>query len=324
MRPALLLALALALAACGDDGGGPVADAADTTVADTTVDDTAVADTTVADTAVADTTVADTTATDTAAPTEVAATPGARCALTDRVGLVQIELQSDDPVLVFATASFFDRPNPWYGAPELTSDDCAFFRFAPTAACDAPCDEGEVCGLDGACVPAQAAREDAAFTLVAGEATQSIPRSEGSDTYWAQVTLSGTAFGVAVTLGGVRVTAAETAIPGDLTGLDGTLSGGYEAPTGLVVSWDAPSDGGDVTTTIPINHHAGGPTFTDCRVAASEGGFEVGEAMLAPLAVATGLEFQGVEHVRFAAAETAAGCVEIRWLRRFYPGFVHE
>lgn len=38
--------------------------------------------------------------------------------------------------------------------------------------------------------------------------------------------------------------------------------------------------------------------------------------MLEPLAVATGLEFQEFEHVRFAAAETSRGCVELRFTTR--------
>jgi hypothetical protein len=37
--------------------------------------------------------------------------------------------------------------------------------------------------------------------------------------------------------------------------------------------------------------------------------------MLLPLAVDTGLEWQGMEHARFAAAETPSGCVEIRYSR---------
>jgi hypothetical protein len=38
--------------------------------------------------------------------------------------------------------------------------------------------------------------------------------------------------------------------------------------------------------------------------------------MVEPLAVATGLEFQGFQHIRFAAAETARGCVEFRFTRQ--------
>jgi len=73
------------------------------------------------------------------------------------------------------------------------------------------------------------------------------------------------------------------------------------------------SAGSHVYTLIPINHHAGGPTFTRCVVDAAQGSFLVGEAMLKPLAVGTGLEFQSIAHVRFAAAETPKGCVEFRF-----------
>jgi hypothetical protein len=54
-------------------------------------------------------------------------------------------------------------------------------------------------------------------------------------------------------------------------------------------------------------------------VPASAGALHVDGSMLLPLAVATGLEFQGMDHVRFAAAETPAGCVEIRMMVSHYP-----
>ncbi len=72
-------------------------------------------------------------------------------------------------------------------------------------------------------------------------------------------------------------------------------------------------------THIPINHHAGGPTFTECWVEASVHTLQVPGAMLVPLAVETGLEFQGVEHVQVAAAETPAGCVELRATYKHNP-----
>jgi hypothetical protein len=37
-----------------------------------------------------------------------------------------------------------------------------------------------------------------------------------------------------------------------------------------------------------------------------------------PLAVATGLEFQALQHVRFAAVDTPTGCVEVRMTRTQY------
>ena len=72
-------------------------------------------------------------------------------------------------------------------------------------------------------------------------------------------------------------------------------------------------DGAFVRTTIPINHHAGGPTFTECAAPDGSGAFHADAAMINPLAVKTGLEFQGVEHVFVAAAVTPQGCVEFRF-----------
>ena len=62
----------------------------------------------------------------------------------------------------------------------------------------------------------------------------------------------------------------------------------------------------------------GGLTFTECAVPASSGALHIDGAMLQPLAAVTGLEFQGVEHVRFAAASTPAGCVELRYETQQY------
>jgi hypothetical protein len=89
------------------------------------------------------------------------------------------------------------------------------------------------------------------------------------------------------------------------------VSGESNEPTALDLTWTPPADAGRVFTHIPINHHAAGPTYTEREVDASAGALHVDGAMLAPLAVVTGLEFQGVEHRRYAAANTPAGCVEV-------------
>jgi hypothetical protein len=92
-----------------------------------------------------------------------------------------------------------------------------------------------------------------------------------------------------------------------------TLDGGSDSPDGLAISWTPAPTGALVFTLIPINHHAGGPTYTECAVDAAVGSMHVPGEMLKPLAVSTGLEFQGVDHVRFAAAQTPDGCVEFRF-----------
>jgi hypothetical protein len=107
---------------------------------------------------------------------------------------------------------------------------------------------------------------------------------------------------------------AEQVYPGPLAGYSLNIAGTNEAPETVTVAWAPDGSDAHVFTHIPINHHAAGPTFTECTVPASAGGFVVEAPMLVPLAVVTGLEFQSVQHVRFAAANTAVGCVEFRLL----------
>jgi hypothetical protein len=92
-----------------------------------------------------------------------------------------------------------------------------------------------------------------------------------------------------------------------------TTEGDYSAPGALDATWAPAQTGAHVRSRIPINHHAAGPTFTECVAPESAGGFHADADMIDPLAVVTGLEFQGLEHVFVAAANTPAGCVEFRF-----------
>lgn len=249
----------------------------------------------------------------------IAAVIGGRCALSDRVA--QIDVEAIGNGIFYLNGWVTDRPDPWFGAPELTDGACRFFRFDPAAACP-PCEPDELCSVAGECVPAPAAVPGAIVTLAAGGDSQAFSAADESGILYGQVTLAGDRFALALAFGDTRVTVAEMTVPGPLANLTGTLEGDYDAPTRLALAWDtAGLTDSSAYTRIPINHHAGGPTFTECALPATTGALEVGEAMLKPLAVITGLEFQGLDHVRFAAAETPAGCVEIRFLQRNYVGF---
>ena len=136
--------------------------------------------------------------------------------------------------------------------------------------------------------------------------------------------MGGTQFGLEVTWAGQRVTLEETAIPPFLTGLavehDGTLSD----PSDISLTWSPESTATKVLTRIDANHHAGVGTFVECIVDANSGHLQIDEAMLDPLAVATGLEFGSLQHSYVAAADTALGCVEFRFYvnqRPEGPGF---
>ncbi len=240
----------------------------------------------------------------------IVAVPGQRCALDELVGLITIE---DSGGTFYLQGAIDDRPSPWYGAPELTTDACDFHRFDPAAACP-PCSETELCGIDGTCSPAPFRHTDVVVKVTStGDETYNADPTTGD--IFATLTGSGP-FAFDVQYGDVHITLVPTAAPTALVDLTGTLEGGYDAPTKLDVAWSTTDFGTDVFTRIPINHHAAGPTFTECTVAGSAGALSVGQAMLEPLAVITGLEFQGLEHTRFAAAQTPEGCVELRVMRR--------
>jgi hypothetical protein len=250
---------------------------------------------------------------DAAQPGEIAATPGARCALAERIALIEI---SSEGAMPYLSGTVYERTNPWYGAPELMTSTCAFHRFN-AGFCAGGCAFDEQCGGDGKCVKAPRARRDSKLELRADAQTQTFVASDLGELYGA-VTLAGNAFAATLTFGERKVTLIETQLAGPFTSLSGTLAGDYDQPDALDFQWTAPSSD-HVYTLIPINHHAGGPTFTECTVPATARALHVDGDMLRPLAVGTGLEFQGLEHVRFAAAETPEGCVELR----FTSGRVH-
>jgi hypothetical protein len=245
---------------------------------------------------------------DGATPMEIAATPGMRCELSERIAL--IEITSEGGGAPYLSGAVYERTHPWYGAPELTTAACAFHRFQ-SGLCPGACAFDEQCGADGKCVKSPRARRDVELELRGGAQTQTFMASGLGELYGA-VTLAGSALAATLTFGEHTVTLVETPLAAALTGLSGTLAGGYDRPEALDLQWTGPTTG-SVYTLIPINHHAAGPTFTECMVPASARSLHVDGDMLEPLAVETGLEFQGVQHAHFAAAETPAGCVELRF-----------
>jgi hypothetical protein len=242
--------------------------------------------------------------------TPAIATPGERCAPGDRVALIEI---SDGRV----RADLFDRPTPLVGEPALSDAACDFFRYQPAQPCD-PCGDGELCGLDGTCVAAPRRDTGGRVILGAGGDEQAFEAEPELGFLGGDIALGGTRFSVAVDLYGQRITLeAETEVTGAIPGLAATLSGTYDAPEAIDATWPPLSDAAShLFTHIPINHHAGGATFTECAIDTASGTLHIDQPMLKPLAVSTGLEFQTFEHVRFAAAEVSRGCVELRFTHR--------
>ncbi len=290
----LLLSLAL-LAACKPPIDEPI---------DTGADDTGAPDT--------DTD--DTDDTDTGEPA-VEVVLGERCPLLERVGEVAILGGGADAYL---SARIFDRPDPWYGPPELQTSSCAFHRFSTTSC--GTCDAGDVCGFEGECVPERRVYTDATLDVTVDGATQTFTADATTGEMYGTVGLPSDRYALTLTFAGQEVVVPELGLAQGLSDVAVTADGDSMAPGDLVGTWTPPSDGGRVGTLIAINHHAAGPTFTRCDVAADVGRFEADAAMLTPLAVVTGIEFQGLEHAQTAAAYTPLGCVDVRLGMQHYVG----
>ncbi len=253
--------------------------------------------------------------------TEFDAVPGARCTQANQVGAVTIDAYDNGSLS--ASANVYDRPDAMGNEATLTDAACTFYEALPPGFCDPACGNEQRCDNSGTCQPWPLTATGLGLQLHAGVETQTfVPEVEGGSCS-GPVTLPGRAFSATLTFSGLTVRLAETVVPGPLADLVATFNGDSSAPEGLDFTWTAPNTvtGAEVYTRIPINHHAGGPTYTQCAVPSSAGAFSVAQEMLTPLAVITGLEFQGLEHVLVAAAVTPKGCVEFRWRFYHYPNW---
>lgn len=243
----------------------------------------------------------------------VTAQPRAQCTAETLVGRVDIE---DASGMVNVTAQLFDKPPPWIGAPALEDAVCAFHDGTGATGCT--CAMGEVCSHDGACTAAQQAVADLQLILRAGDDEQQLTEADASGMLSGAVTLAGDAFSVELRSATRRILFPVTTLPAPLQGASAMLMGTYDMPTGLDVTWTAAAPDTFVFTHVPMNHHVGTPSFTECSIEGSAGAMHISGPLLQPLSVATGLEFQGISHGRIAAAETPEGCVELRFFRRLY------
>jgi hypothetical protein len=293
--------------------GTSVKDPVDTDVVDSDSDsiDTELVDTEVPDTDVVDTDETDDTQViDTDDGTYIAV-PGAVCDLADRIG--RISLTGYGGALNLS-GRVHDRANPWMGAPALSTSTCDFHQFVP-GACGV-CPTGEVCGVSGGCVPEQRSLKDLTVTVTSDGRSEVFTANAVTGDLSGSVTVGGPGDLLALEIEGAQF--AITLVPmlapdGELTGVSVLAEGDYDSPGALTASWTPTSDDSFVGSLIPINHHASGPTFTSCLAPGSSGQFAADADMVNPLAIITGLEFQGLEHVSVAAATTPAGCVEV-WM----------
>lgn len=236
-----------------------------------------------------------------------------RCDYQRRIGTLDIQ---DAWGTRQTSLVLFDAPTPWFGPPALTDAACVFHQ-ASRAPCECR-DMDEVCNFAGACVATPRPLVGLTLTVTGSGESQSFTGSGDGD-LWGTLSVPGDSFGARLQAPGaftVEVPASE--IPPALVNAAGRLEGSLDVPTGANITWTPSASGALVHTLIRINHHVPEPTFTECQVPASAGQMRIEEAMLTPLAVVTGLEFQGISHVRFAAAETPLGCLEVRFERHQY------
>ncbi|MGC4119339.1 MAG: hypothetical protein QM765_33195 [Myxococcales bacterium] len=255
-------------------------------------------------------------AVDAGADQPLTAVVGSRCEYYQRRAVLTVS--DDGSANRYLSAFFQDVPDPWVGMPELTDSSCKF-HLAWSGTCDGKpeCDGARVCSHTGTCVAAPVPATSLSVTVRGTSGTQQFDSKPG-DSFGGSITVADPALALTIVADGLRIEVPEMSAPASLTNPQGTLTGSWDQPEAIDLSWTAPASPAQVYSLTRINHHAATSTFTECVVAATAGKLHIDRAMLEPLAVITGLEFQSVQHVRFAAVETATGCVEVRFQRDQY------
>jgi hypothetical protein len=221
----------------------------------------------------------------------------------------------------YLSATLWDARDPWIGEPELTTATCAYHHY--TAGGCPTCEEGETCSVSGVCVPERRTIKDATLTVSTGGMQREYAANPQQGGIYSQLDIGteSSSFEMTLKWGETEVVLAPMAVAsGELDNLTVDIEGDYEKPDALDATWTPSDEGAFVRSTIPINHHASGPTFTECGAPDSAGSFHADAAMINPLSVVTGLEFQGIEHVFVAAAQTPQGCVEFRFGKHVLVG----
>lgn len=235
---------------------------------------------------------------------------GQLCPIESTIGVVQL-MGFPTPYL---QVTLYDRTDPWLGEAELSTPTCAFHHYNPVACPD--CEAGEVCSLEGACVPERRTVKDATLLVSSAGQERDYAADPELGGIFSMLDIGDASSSYAMLLRWGETEVQLDAMPVASDMLDSALvemDGDYEMPGAIDATWDPSNGGSFVRSRIPINHHAAGPTFTECAAPHSAGAFHADADMVNPLAVITGLEFQGLEHVFIAAATTPHGCIEFRF-----------
>lgn len=235
---------------------------------------------------------------------------GQLCPVESTIGVVQLSGFPDPYVQV----SLQDRTDPWLGEPELSTSTCDYYHYK-AGNCGA-CEAGEVCSLDSACVPEPRTVKTATLKVKTGASERQYMANAQLGGIYSTLDIGNASASYAMTLSWAAVEVLLDPMPvasATLADAAVDIEGDSQTPGALAATWKTSQQGAFVRSRIPINHHAGGPTFTECAALESAGKFQATAAMINPLAVVTGLEFQGLRHEFVAAANTPQGCVEFRF-----------
>jgi hypothetical protein len=235
---------------------------------------------------------------------------GQRCSVESTIGVVQLAGFPQPYVQV----TLYDRPDPWIGEPELTTATCAFHQYTP-GVCQG-CEAGEVCSLANECVTEQRTIKDASLVVRTGGEQREYEADAQLGGIYSMIDIgdANAQYGMTLSWGEIEVTLEPMPVASaELAGAAVMIEGDSSQPGALDATWQPSGNGAFVRSLITINHHASGPTFTECAALESAGAFHADAEMVDPLAVVTGLEFQGLEHQYIGSANTPQGCVEFRF-----------
>lgn len=233
---------------------------------------------------------------------------GELCPSAEKIGEVYLIPQGAG---LYVGGRIFDAPSPWIGPPVAATEACEHHAYDP-ASCGGPCPAGEVCGLDGVCAPEPRVRFDVRLEVEVDREFLHYEPDPTAGYFAGEAPMVDLLDGVRLTVGGEELVVSALPVGGALPDLVVRAeSDTLDAPGQLTVSWSPAPAGTLVRTVIPMNHHASAPTFTTCAAPVESGGFVVPAEMVDPLAVVTGLEFQGCGHVGAAAMRFTDGCVDV-------------
>ncbi|MFH1467408.1 MAG: hypothetical protein ABIO70_23695 [Pseudomonadota bacterium] len=233
---------------------------------------------------------------------------GEPCPRLELAGVVELTAEGGD---VNLGGAIYGAPWPLVGPPVLENEHCSYHRYDASAC--GQCPGTLVCGGGGVCVPLPTVLTDLTVVASAGGTSHTVQSDPTYGWLWEQWSDGGEDWALEVGFGQDTFEVPAMAIAAQVEGLAVTTEyDDYHGPGALDASWTPRQDGALVRTEIPINHHAGTGTSTLCEAGAEVGGFHADAEMIDPLAVITGLEFQGVWTMHVAAAHTSVGCVEVR------------